>query len=168
MWDYARIKADKSWNKLAMGLGYEVIKVGVADTGLDYTHIELTHKVADVVDFTTTEDPPICTYYLGGKPDAELAALYGGPADGDWNGHGTWIGGNIAAAMNYWDRLHRIRAPMVLHLPSISSRSRSRKTAARHTIPRSLIPLPTLPKMVLTLSVFRSAVISTAPVPSRI
>lgn len=103
MWDYARIKADKSWNKLAMGLGYEVIKVGVADTGLDYTHIELTHKVADVVDFTTTEDPPICTYYLGGSSDAELAALYGGPADGDWNGHGTWIGGNIAAAMNYWD-----------------------------------------------------------------
>jgi hypothetical protein len=23
-----------------------------------------------------------------------LAAQFGGPADGDWNGHGSWIGGN--------------------------------------------------------------------------
>lgn len=103
MWDYGRIAAPKAWNNLALGLGYEAVKVGVADTGLDYTHIEMTHKIADVVDFTQTEDPPICQYFFGLPSDQELADFYGGPADTDWNGHGSWIGGNIAAAMHYWD-----------------------------------------------------------------
>ena len=44
-------------------------------------------------------DSSLCKYYYG-YTDADLAATYGGPADTDWNGHGTWIGGNIAAAVD--------------------------------------------------------------------
>ena len=29
-----------------------------------------------------------------------MANLFGGPPTTDWNGHGSWIGGNIAAALN--------------------------------------------------------------------
>ena len=32
--------------------------------------------------------------------DADWAATYGGPANTDWNGHGSWIGGNIAGALD--------------------------------------------------------------------
>jgi subtilisin family serine protease len=44
-------------------------------------------------------DPTLCKDYFGAS-DADLAALYGGPVDTDWFGHGTWIGGNIAAALD--------------------------------------------------------------------
>ena len=37
---------------------------------------------------------------LFGTSDQDLAAQFGGPADGDWNGHGFWIGGNIVATLN--------------------------------------------------------------------
>jgi hypothetical protein len=30
----------------------------------------------------------------------DLAAEFGGPEDTDWNGHGSWIGGNIAATID--------------------------------------------------------------------
>ena len=32
--------------------------------------------------------------------DADLAARFGGPANTDWHGHGSWIGGNIGAALD--------------------------------------------------------------------
>ena len=32
--------------------------------------------------------------------DEDLAAEFGGPATTDWNGHGSWIGGRIAAALD--------------------------------------------------------------------
>jgi hypothetical protein len=35
--------------------------------------------------------------HLFGTSDADLAAQFGGPAETDWYGHGSWIGGNIAA-----------------------------------------------------------------------
>ncbi len=96
MWNVLRIRAPQAWQRT---LGDPAVKIGVADTGLDYTHVELQPQVVDVVDFTTTEDPPICkTYY--GKSDQDWSALYGGPVNGDWNGHGSWIGGNIAAALD--------------------------------------------------------------------
>jgi subtilisin family serine protease len=75
------------------------VKVGVADTGLDFTHRELGPRILDVVDFTTTEDPPICKTFFGAS-DADLAAESGGPEKTDWNGHGSWIGGNIGAALD--------------------------------------------------------------------
>jgi len=83
------------------------VTVGVADTGLDYTHSELAPKVTGVVDFTTTEDPPICKTFFEVPPpfpphmsDDDWAAQFGGPANTDWNGHGSWIGGNIAAVLD--------------------------------------------------------------------
>jgi lantibiotic leader peptide-processing serine protease len=103
MWNYQRIKAQNAWDFLPWGFGQQSIKVGVADTGVDYTHPELHAKVDHVVDFTLTEQPNICSYFFGGPSDQELAAMYGGPEDTDWNGHGSWIGGNIAAAANGWD-----------------------------------------------------------------
>jgi subtilisin family serine protease len=83
--------------------GVPAVTVGVADTGLDYTHSELAPKVSAVVDFTTTEDPPICKTFVAApnnKSDADWAAEFGGPANTDWNGHGSWIGGNIAAVLD--------------------------------------------------------------------
>lgn len=100
MWDVERIRAPKVWN-LPNGLGYSSIKVGVIDTGLDYTHAELAHKVDQVVDFTVNEQPNICQSSFGLPTDAQLATAFGAPAANlDFNGHGTWIGGAIAAALD--------------------------------------------------------------------
>ena len=75
--------------------------VGVADTGLDFTHRELRNQVKRVIDFTTLENPPICkTFFDPPVSDADLAAQFGGPEKTDWNGHGSWIGGRIAAELN--------------------------------------------------------------------
>ena len=56
-------------------------------------------KVERVIDFTQFEDPLFCKTEFG-LSDEDLAAEFGGPADGDWYGHGSWIGGNIAAALD--------------------------------------------------------------------
>jgi subtilisin family serine protease len=95
-WDFPRIGLPQGWNTTA---GSNVVTVAVADTGLDFTHSELAPKVRQVVDFTGTEDPPICKTFFG-TSDQDLAAQTGGPVETDWNGHGSWIGGNIAAALD--------------------------------------------------------------------
>ncbi|HEV8164060.1 MAG TPA: S8 family serine peptidase, partial [Actinomycetota bacterium] len=98
LWDYRRIGLPQGWKTTA---GSSAVTVGVADTGLDFTHRELASKVKQVVDFTTTEDPPICkTFFDPPIGDEDLAARFGGPVQTDWNGHGSWIGGRIAAALN--------------------------------------------------------------------
>ena len=97
LWDYRRMGLPAGWEKTA---GSPAVTVGVADTGLDYTHAELASKVVQVIDFTVLEgEEPICKTLFGAS-DQDLAAEFGGPADGDWNGHGSWIGGNIGAALN--------------------------------------------------------------------
>ena len=53
-----------------------------------------------MIDLTVLEgEEPICKT-LFGQSDDDLAAQFSGPANGDWNGHGSWIGGNIAAALD--------------------------------------------------------------------
>lgn len=96
MWNLDRIKSPQA-DKI--NAGSSKVTVAVADTGLDYTHAELAGKVTHVEDFTVSEDPPLCQTYFG-YDDAQASAEFGGPADGDWNGHGTWIGGNIAAQLD--------------------------------------------------------------------
>jgi subtilisin family serine protease len=98
LWDYRRIGLPQGWRTTA---GSPKVTVGVADTGLDFTHVELRSKVKRVIDFTVLEDPPICkTFFDPPLSDADLAAEFGGPEKTDWNGHGSWIGGRIAAALN--------------------------------------------------------------------
>ncbi len=98
LWNQQRINMTDAWKVTA---GDPAVTVGVADTGLDYTHSELAPKVSAVVDFTGTEDPPICkTFFTPSASDADWAARFGGPANTDWNGHGSWIGGNIAAVLD--------------------------------------------------------------------
>jgi subtilisin family serine protease len=96
LWDYRRIGLPQGWKTTA---GSPKVTVGVADTGLDFTHRELAPKVKRVVDLTDLEDPPLCET-LFGLSDDDLAAQFGGPAETDWYGHGSWIGGNIAAALD--------------------------------------------------------------------
>ncbi|MBI5302095.1 MAG: S8 family serine peptidase [Chloroflexi bacterium] len=96
LWNVLRIRTPDAWK---ITTGNPAVKVGVADTGLDFTHSELKARIADVVDLTVNEDPPLCKYYFG-VSDADLASQYGGPAKTDWNGHGSWIGGNIAASLD--------------------------------------------------------------------
>jgi subtilisin family serine protease len=95
-WDFRRMGLPQGWRTTA---GSPAVTVAVADTGLDFTHAELAPKVRQVVDFTGTEDPPICKTAFG-VSDQDLAAQFGGPVETDWNGHGSWIGGNIAAALD--------------------------------------------------------------------
>jgi hypothetical protein len=97
LWDYRRIGLPKGWKTTA---GSSKVTVGVADTGLDFTHSELAPKVKQVVDFTGLEDPPGICKEAFGVSDEDLAAEFGGPVTTDWNGHGSWIGGRIAAALN--------------------------------------------------------------------
>jgi subtilisin family serine protease len=96
LWDYRRIGLPQGWTTTA---GSSAVTVAVADTGLDFTHAELAPKVKQVVDLTTLENPPLCKS-LFGLSDQDLAAQFGGPAETDWYGHGSWIGGNIAAALD--------------------------------------------------------------------
>src|SRR5918999_1765412 len=96
LWDYRRIGLPQGWKTSA---GSSKVTVAVADTGLDFTHAELAPKVKQVIDFTGMEDPPICETIFG-ISDEDLAAEFGGPVTTDWNGHGSWIGGRIAAALD--------------------------------------------------------------------
>jgi hypothetical protein len=96
LWDYRRIGLPQGWKKSA---GSSKVTAAVADTGLDFTHAELAPRIKQVVDFTGLEDPPICKTAFG-ISDEDLAAEFGGPATTDWNGHGSWIGGRIAAALD--------------------------------------------------------------------
>jgi subtilisin family serine protease len=91
-WDYRRINAPGAWK---VTTGSSDVTVAVADTGLDYTHRELRPKVKRVVDFTSN----LCKQFFG-LSDREIAQELGVPANLDFNGHGSWIGGNIAAAAN--------------------------------------------------------------------
>ncbi len=99
MWNVNRIDALQAWKTTT---GSPAMTVGIADTGLDFTNSELAGQVASVVDFTGLEgSPTICEQVYGsGYTDAYWAGQYGGPATTDWNGHGTWIGGTVAAALD--------------------------------------------------------------------
>lgn len=96
MWNFARINASDAWR---FSTGKPAVLVGVIDTGLDFTHTELKPQIANLVDLTGNENPPLCKT-LTGFSDQDLATLYNGPATTDWNGHGSWIGGTIAAALD--------------------------------------------------------------------
>jgi lantibiotic leader peptide-processing serine protease len=93
MWNETRVGIPQAWKKTK---GSPKITVGVADTGLDFTHHELAPKVTEVIDLTRTEGVSAC----GDVTDEDLAAEFGGPVTTDWNGHGSWIGGNIAGALD--------------------------------------------------------------------
>jgi subtilisin family serine protease len=113
LWNVGRVNAFNAWGTTT---GSKIVTVGVADTGLDYTHSELASQVVGVHDFTVdAEDvvpqlgsdapsqklPAICPTFFDLPTDQELAVDLGAPAaDLDFNGHGSWIGGNIAAAVN--------------------------------------------------------------------
>jgi subtilisin family serine protease len=100
MWSTYRVNAVNAWEAFG-GAGSNAVTVAVADTGIDYTHIDLADNVIDVRDFTFLEEPyNICRDFFGGPTDQELADAFGGPASGDWNGHGSWIAGNIAGVLN--------------------------------------------------------------------
>ena len=96
MWNLDRVQAAKA---NALSPGSKDVIVAVADTGLDFTHSELAGQIVGQADFSQTSSAPYCATLPDGT-DADLALLNGGPANTDWNGHGTWIGGNIAAALD--------------------------------------------------------------------
>ena len=100
MWSTYRVGAPQAWEEIG-GTGIPEVIVGVEDTGIDFTHIDLADNVIEVHDFTWLEEPyNICRDFLGLPTDQELADEFGGPVDGDWNGHGSWIGGNIGGVQN--------------------------------------------------------------------
>jgi subtilisin len=70
-WGVSQIKAPLTWNK-ADG---QMVKIGVIDTGIDYSHPDLRHCIGHGINLIHTSMPPL-----------------------DDNGHGTHIAGTIAAA----------------------------------------------------------------------
>jgi len=95
LWNEARVHMLQAFR---VTTGSPDVTVAVADTGLDYTHAELAGHVVHVQNFA---DPNLCKSVLDlGVSDEDLAARTGGPVDGDFNGHGSWIGGNIAAKLD--------------------------------------------------------------------
>jgi subtilisin family serine protease len=95
LWNEARIHMLQAFR---VTTGSPAVTVAVADTGLDYTHAELAGHVVHVQNFA---DPTLCKDVLGlGVSDEDLAADTGGPVDGDFIGHGSWIGGNIAGKLD--------------------------------------------------------------------
>jgi Subtilase family len=93
MWNVEQIGAPAAW---AANGGDDGVVVAVEDTGLDYTHDELSGKVTAVADFTTTENPQLCKDVLGfGFGDADVAADMSLPQDLDFNGHGSSIGDSL-------------------------------------------------------------------------
>jgi hypothetical protein len=100
MWSIERIGGPTAWTTNG---GDDNVLVAVEDTGLDFTHNELENKVVGLTNISATEGPgvEICKDLIGtGVDDQDLADLTGGPVDGDFNGHGSWIGGNIAGEVN--------------------------------------------------------------------
>jgi len=94
MWNLNRINAPAYWKG---SLGSPSVKVAIADTGIDYTHLEMTNQVASVVDMTLGSE---CDS-LGLPTDAQLATAFGAPGSNlDFHGHGTFVAGTIAAALN--------------------------------------------------------------------
>jgi subtilisin family serine protease len=96
MWNQDRIRSPQA---NSVTYGSSAVTVAVADTGLDYTHSELKGRIAGQVDFATGTANEVCKTVFG-RDDTDMAALFGGPANTDWNGHGSWIGGNIGGALD--------------------------------------------------------------------
>jgi len=98
MWNLPRVGANaKTW---ALGSGDPTVTVAVMDTGVDYTHTELARNFSHAKSFYFRD--PAC-FEATGFDDAWVAAnIFGGAvkADNDFNGHGSWIGGNIGAVMD--------------------------------------------------------------------
>lgn len=94
LWDYPRIGAPQAWTT-TRGDG---MTVAVSDTGIDFTHPELASRVTKVYDFTDGADNTCKRLY--GASDRDLHNRYGGPVATDWNGHGSWIAGNIGGALD--------------------------------------------------------------------
>ena len=61
LWNLIRINTPEAWR---ITTGAPAVRIGVADTGLDYTHAELASQVVHVQDFTVTEDPPLCKTFF--------------------------------------------------------------------------------------------------------
>ena len=97
LWDYRRIGLPQGWKTSA---GSPAVTVGVADTGLDFTHAELALQGQAGGRLHRPRGPAALQDASSAISDEDLAAEFGGPATTDWNGHGSWIGGNIAAALN--------------------------------------------------------------------
>jgi lantibiotic leader peptide-processing serine protease len=95
-WNLAAVKADQANRRT---LGNADVVVGVLDTGIDADHSELRGKVAGQFDATADAAVPVCKTIFG-YSDADNAAEFGGPANTDWNGHGTWMAGTLAANLD--------------------------------------------------------------------
>lgn len=92
-WDLGRINAPQAWN---LTTGDPSVIVAVEDTGVDYTHVEIAPRY-DASHSHYFGDTACALFF--GQSDADLAGG-GVKADNDFNGHGSWIAGNIGASLN--------------------------------------------------------------------
>lgn len=93
-WQWDRLRVEKAQK---VTLGSSDVVIGVVDTGLDFSHSELAGKIAGQIDFTQRDGESLCKQAFG-YDDNDAALEFGGPPNTDWNGHGTWVGGAIAAS----------------------------------------------------------------------
>ncbi len=102
MWNFDRLHVAEAWRKTQ---GSDEVTVGILDTGIDYTHDDLTGQVIDVIDLSAlsvSQGNSPCSGF-GPTTDADLAKTLGLEpefANLDFNGHGTAMAGIIASALN--------------------------------------------------------------------
>lgn len=98
MWNLPRVGADEqSW---ALNSGDTAVTVATMDTGVDYTHVELAPHFSQAKSMYFHDTACL---EATGFDDAWVAAnVFGGAVneDNDFNGHGSWIAGNIGAVMD--------------------------------------------------------------------
>ncbi len=84
-WNMRQIHADAAW--AAGRLGQPTTKVGIIDTGLDYTHADLVGRVdlVNSVSFEPSDDARVAANFPGAHPVADL--YY----------HGTHVGATVAS-----------------------------------------------------------------------
>ena len=98
MWNLPRVGADdQTW---ALNSGDPAVTVATMDTGVDYTHVELAPHFSHAKSMYFHDTACL---EATGIDDAWVAAnIFAGAVneDNDFNGHGSWIAGNIGAVMD--------------------------------------------------------------------
>ncbi len=90
-WDHERMRVPEAHRVTE---GRREVLVAIVDTGVDYDHAELQGRVRRVINIVGPDG--ICLDEVG-LGESDLAGNFGTAINQDFNGHGTWLAGAVAA-----------------------------------------------------------------------